>query len=31
MTMDKKKAPFLNVGKFCKDGFQPCGEYQNKT
>lgn len=29
--MDKTKAPFLNVGKFCKDGFQPCGEYQRKT
>lgn len=29
--MDKTKAPFPNVGKFCKDGFQPCGEYQSKT
>lgn len=29
--MEKKKTPFLNVGRFCKDGFRPCGEYQSKT
>lgn len=29
--LEKKNAPFFSVDRFCKECFQPCGEYQSKT